>query len=569
MASSFIAESRVLSTWVNAADAISENHHWNNANQPAKAYYWPSESMGTRQWNTHLSNPLQRACERCMRGKRKCDKGQPRCGRCHRLESTCVYDYEQGNVSGTTSHRDSTPQDVIAQLPPVESELDQLRSLIMAADVDWCRAIDNFFHTVHNWFKILPRDKFESLELYGPDSETGHKQPRSDGWLSRGPRDFALLAICTYLVGLTDDDKGSDGTMFSPFYRATKRAFATLSCLSLPSMELMQCGALIALFEFGHGRGQFAYRTLSETLAMALTFGIKPGIYARDNDHPVINRAEEEEGRALWWGMFILDQYIHMDPLAKDWPLLVKSPSDDYLLPMESVIWNGHSHTLFERRMPVNGDVSIHLGTFQRAAQAATLLNKTYRWEQVMKRQPGFPEIAEIEDIDKAIRSMLNAMLEQSHNWDVFCDAFAMCLSSLFMLYRPYVIHLRSREKSQQEQALNHVETEQAVAAVRFGVRFVVDLAIQFNSHLSQNPNWLANLAPPANITCLQALEHVVVSGDVLPSEQEGFIEIYKALKIFSKRWALGEARLELLPQSKYLCQWATNGANASVHHGG
>jgi hypothetical protein len=68
----------------------------------------------------------------------------------------------------------------------------------------------------------------------------------------------------------------------------------------------------------------------------------------------------------------------------------------------------------------------------------------------------------------------------------------------------------------------------------------MIDLSINFNEHLEQNPGWLANLAPPATLACCQALEHFEISDNLLQCNQIGFIEIYTALKKFSLRWKVG-----------------------------
>jgi hypothetical protein len=145
-------------------------------------------------------------------------------------------------------------------------------------------------------------------EMMGVDKGLGQGRSRSatQTWLLQRTEHVALLVMCMYLVTLTDSDMGSDGNMFSPMYRATKLAYATLSCLSMPTVELIQSGALIALFEFGHGRARAAYRTLSGTRAMAQTSGVKPGVYLH-GIQSVASRIEEEK-QALWWGIFILDQ---------------------------------------------------------------------------------------------------------------------------------------------------------------------------------------------------------------------------------------------------------------------
>lgn len=152
----------------------------------------------------------------------------------------------------------------------------------------------------------MRKDKFE--EMMGVDEGLGQGQPRSptQSWLLQRTEHVALLVMCMYLVTLTDSDMGSNGSIFSPIYRATKLAYSTLECLSRPTVELMQCGALIALFEFGHGRARVAYRTLSGTRAMAQTSGIKPGVYLHGSQSAASQL--EEDKRALWWGIFILDQ---------------------------------------------------------------------------------------------------------------------------------------------------------------------------------------------------------------------------------------------------------------------
>jgi len=76
-----------------------------------------------------------------------------------------------------------------------------------------------------------------------------------------------------------------------------------------------------------------------------------------------------------------------------------------------------------------------------------------------------------------------------------------------------------------------------AVAAIGFAVKFVGDLAVNFNSQISQHALRLANLAPPAPFACFLAVEHMhVVEGD-LPDSSERYLEIFETLKTFGKRW--------------------------------
>jgi hypothetical protein len=126
-----------------------------------------------------------------------------------------------------------------------------------------------------------------------------------------------------------------------------------------------------------------------------------------------------------------------MDPSTSDLPLMVEAPDDDSLLPAQVVAWDGCPYTAFERSLPVNVPVSTNVGTFQRAAQAATLLNRAHIWAEKMRRSLRLPGVAEFQDIDIAIRSMISAMLAQCQKWEVFCDSFAMCVRSVALCTPP------------------------------------------------------------------------------------------------------------------------------------
>ena len=104
---------------------------------------------------------------------------------------------------------------------------------------------------------------------------------------------------------------------------------------SVQTVELVQCGAILALYEYGHGDAAAAYRTLGQTAATASILGIRPGsvgdidpnadadmdvdmeVDARHGrsgsaedglDLKTFRAMEREQKSGLWWGLFILDQ---------------------------------------------------------------------------------------------------------------------------------------------------------------------------------------------------------------------------------------------------------------------
>lgn len=138
-----------------------------------------------------------------------------------------------------------------------------------------------------------------------PQSAAQH----SDQGFNPNDRGYELLVLCMHLVtapAIPNEAEGG-GEAVNVFYWNAKRFFASLSLLSDPGLEWLQSGLLLALFEFGQRSPDVAYRTLSETAAFAHVSGYNPGRYLPDAPlKPTGDR--EEDYRALWWGVFILDQ---------------------------------------------------------------------------------------------------------------------------------------------------------------------------------------------------------------------------------------------------------------------
>lgn len=487
-----------------------------------------------------------RVCERCNKSKRKCDKALPQCGRCVRLQSTCNYDYfvKSSHSSPNSDNYSASAKASPPELPSVKADDDsQARAILRTFNANWLQSLIQYFSTVHSWFSIIRPDTFKVLI-------EGHSDSEDRTWInSLGSEEYALLIICIHLVTDTTTLGKSEEDLFGPIYRGAKRAFASLTCLSTPTVELMQCGALLSLFEFGNGRATFAYRTLGETVTMAHVASLQKCKYYPQRATLL---PAEEESTSLWWGMFILDQYIHMDSAARDLPLLLDKPNDNDLLPTYSVLWDGSRYLPFNKMLPVSVDVSEHLGTFQRSAQAANLLHAAHLWNSALRSATKLPSVAEFAHIDRNIRSALDAMLSQCDGWEVFCDGFAMLMSSFFILYRPYLHYSRANPQDPLGSPTDDDMT-QSFAAARFAVRFIHDLAINFNNHLDKHQEWLANLAPPATISCFLAADHIALFDNVHEDSKNGFLEIQKSLETFSKRWRIGENMLLAMKRLEYM----------------
>lgn len=159
------------------------------------------------------------------------------------------------------------------------------------------------------WFRIVHKDNFYSAISPSPHQVRTPSPSKSHDRLSNvDTEEDLLLCLCMFLITYDSVDTSSSNDMFSSLYRITKQAFATISSLSTPNTKMVQCGALITLYEFGHGRARFAYRTLGITQGIARCVGVIPELVL-GNSSLAGPPALEAEKQDMWWGMFILDQY--------------------------------------------------------------------------------------------------------------------------------------------------------------------------------------------------------------------------------------------------------------------
>lgn len=183
--------------------------------------------------------------------------------------------------------------------------------LLASYGIDWQAALKEYFTTIHDWFSLVRHDKFDSFYHISSFTDDYNGLPIPKSCKDVGPRvssaDAALLYLCLYLVTQVASSRMPHTEIFCRLYRIMKRIFAIIKCLTKPTVELIQCGAFIALFEYGHGDTISAYQTLSETVALARVYGLSPSKYRKDNGEAPTTY-EEEEQRSIWWCLFILDQ---------------------------------------------------------------------------------------------------------------------------------------------------------------------------------------------------------------------------------------------------------------------
>jgi hypothetical protein len=149
---------------------------------------------------------------------------------------------------------------------------------------------ERYYRTIDKWLPIIPEQKLlQVVECQKTMIRAG---------------EFVLCALCmvlvtappTYFAGLPHED--------SDLYRNCKYHYSLFLSLGEPSIDLIQAGILITLFEHVHSVADRAYLTIGTVARMA---------YMLELDQPSpqqANQAQTEERNRAWWAIVLLDGYV-------------------------------------------------------------------------------------------------------------------------------------------------------------------------------------------------------------------------------------------------------------------
>ncbi|KAI1308457.1 hypothetical protein F5Y03DRAFT_393301 [Xylaria venustula] len=550
-----------------------------------------------------------RACEKCRASKRKCDKKLPACDRCRRLNAKCHYVQDPGfngsNPNGGAqvvflqSH--SLASDILFRgAEPLEGiSAAQILSLVTldtpsggSSQHDYRHSTALYFNFIHPWYGVVHPTLFyrqlPSMLASGesrspPDVEsspfshstvdhqvTGQKSQSSHtGSPELASKEFALLVVLMNLnirMRLTD---AGEQHMFDETYRTVKRILALLLMVCAdgphPTVELVQCGALMALYEYGHGEIETAYQTLSQTAAVARVLGISATQKGDSGIDDVPLTLEEEQRNCLWWGLFILEQFILQDDAMRHLPFVFESPSRTTLLPESEVMAPslGSPTSLLptalapprptlpsSRLLTTEVEVgSQKLGSFQLSAKAASIFHRALWIDKERRKWPSEkPLVSVFHDLDNEIRSATRSILEQSLDWETKLDCFAMLIGALFVLYTPFLAIL---ERSTPAAIESDPELTVALTALRFACKMSTEISCKINTDFEAPSRSPAVLCAPAGASCYRVILAYACISRIFPEEQEAcqkaITEKFESLWLFSFRWGFAEKMMRQL----------------------
>ncbi|PVH98152.1 hypothetical protein DM02DRAFT_566804, partial [Periconia macrospinosa] len=234
----------------------------------------------------------KKACIRCSKSKKRCDRAIPCCGLCARLGQRCEYDTFKTSYFGPVSIASKTSlgseaaaikclkDAVIRELDPLTPE-----STLLV----YRGSIEPWFPIAYN-LKDRLRPVWEEVTL-----------------------DVALLCLSICLVTTNPSSiLRSDGPQFTNTYLQTKSTLALAEALGMNSPPIVQSRILLTLFEVSHGFYPAAYISIATTLRAADALEIHPMDEALQRQ--CISRAvSQEEACSIWGGILVLDRYIAIE----------------------------------------------------------------------------------------------------------------------------------------------------------------------------------------------------------------------------------------------------------------
>jgi hypothetical protein len=163
---------------------------------------------------------------------------------------------------------------------------------LIGGDIESRTVASRFFDTVHSYMPIISKKLFFD-RLLNPLGV-----PRAD---------VALLRLCMKLMTWFPSD--SESSPYTEAYIGAKQYFVELEVAGVFTLQMLQAGLLVSLYELGHGIYPSAYLTISTCVAFAFAMDLQPG--ATSDITSQLTWVEQEERRRVWWATVILERYVN------------------------------------------------------------------------------------------------------------------------------------------------------------------------------------------------------------------------------------------------------------------
>ncbi|KAL3492293.1 fungal-specific transcription factor domain-containing protein [Aspergillus germanicus] len=398
--------------------------------------------------NPTASTPIYsaNACACCRSQKRRCDKKFPSCSRCTKMKTNCTYHWEQWgpqlnpqlsladfllfHVPVTGDHM--WLPGTLESLQPYQQNI-QARGLnidrffgglVMTTMVEQNQslagALDSYFGNIHPWLPVLHEQTFRTKAYHlgtSPEAEV------------------ALIFLAILLV--LEPQRAHIGKE-SQLYNLCRYLFSFLQMSRSPSLELVQAGLLLAVYELGSGLSQAASLTIGTCARVGYVLRLNVDDPRLPDGHVPWVRSEEQ--RRVWLGVYMVDRLIHQVESTPSTPHAVEEPPLTYRLPIDDREWDRPPEPPSRGFFQPSFSIPIHIPLcyFAREIQAARILGQVQMLSRMQREYGDGNMLRErMDGIDGVLMQFMERLFEQTPgSWEVLCGANATALMSALLLHK-------------------------------------------------------------------------------------------------------------------------------------
>jgi hypothetical protein len=166
-------------------------------------------------------------------------------------------------------------------------------AVLESVQAEFTRFMNLYFTSTHSWMAIVRKERFIK---------------RVEASKQKAEAEVAILLLCMRLIAepfnfaKTDGDASRD-----TLYQAAKHLHGIIQASKGPSLELIQAGILIALFEHNAAMSDIAYESLINCYDMSRLLGNDTPYNSSRSKYCHVS-ASDEERRRTYWGIVVLDR---------------------------------------------------------------------------------------------------------------------------------------------------------------------------------------------------------------------------------------------------------------------
>ncbi|KAF2427178.1 hypothetical protein EJ08DRAFT_366111 [Tothia fuscella] len=364
--------------------------------------------------------------------------------------ASVVFSLPSPSPSATTSSssrsHSQTPLERVSRVMPQDFDMKLSTAVLTVLDNangSYERIINIYFKSTHSWLTIIRKQRFIQ--------RVAASRIKADARV-------AILLLSMRLVAEPfDHAKTNYDASRDTLYVAAKHLHRLMRSSKGPSLELIQSGILIALFEHNSYIPDIAYNTLSNCVDMARALGLDISCYSGVSRSKNVS-ALEEEWKRTYWGMVTLERVIMLHDEKHERATILPEPSlEDALPAVRDEYWD---HSDDEASVPgssyiVSSFVPKDADSFCRQVQASRVMGLV----QALIRIPYENDPAVIRgrvfEVDRLLQNELGKLLfDCDGGCTQYCGPISLCVAGSFLLH-DYQLRatLTSSDKDDQEAA--------------------------------------------------------------------------------------------------------------------